>query len=298
MHALVLAMTPFAIRPLAHSIALAVVSLALACSSKSSPVPCNEDPWECPSGQTCWPSNGTSFACLNSGTGTAGGPCEDSEGIATCGDGLACLQTTSAGGTCVAYCDNTDPSHACPSTQLCEMDVVVGTTIYVCVGTGAASEAEAGDTFDGSSGAADTGVGISPLDAGAPQCSAWAAAEAAQCGNTYTTSTLADCTSGEALYPPEGCGSEWEAYVTCATHATYSCANGPTGCDTQESAYNDCQSRFVSATGCDRLPDQDGKCSAATPYGYGCLSTVPSECVTLPPTGGVTVACCPQFPPM
>src|ERR1700678_2664409 len=91
-----------------------VVPLALACSSSSSssPPPCNEDPWECGSEQTCWPQSTTSFACLNSGSGTAGSACEDSVGAPTCGAGLACLQTsTASGGICSAYCDNTETSH-------------------------------------------------------------------------------------------------------------------------------------------------------------------------------------------
>jgi hypothetical protein len=297
-HALERAMTP-----LARPIALAIIALALACSTTSStPPPCNENPWSCPAGQTCWPKNTTSFACLNSGSGTVGGACESSVGIATCGDGLACLQTTASAGTCVAYCDNTDTSHACPFGQTCDMAVLAGTTIQVCVGAAPASP-EAGTTSDASVGVHEAGVSATTPDAGADggvpaQCMAWAASETAQCGNTYTASTIDDCVSGEALYPPEGCGAEWESYVTCATHATYSCANGPNGCDTQENAYNACQSRFVSATSCDRLPDQDGKCSATAPYGFGCLSSVPSECMQLPPTGGTTVACCPAFAPM
>jgi hypothetical protein len=287
---------------IARRIAFAAISLALACSTSSGTTPCNENPWVCPAGQTCWPKDETTFACLNSGTGTAGGACEDTGGTATCGDGLACLQMSGAAGTCAAYCDNTDTSHACPSGQSCEMAVIIGTTIQICVG--AAPAAEAGPASDAMSTTPETGVGVTAPDAsegdgGVPaECAAWAANEANQCGTTYTASTIDDCVSGEALYPPEGCGAEWESYVTCATQATYSCANGPNGCDTQEDAYNACQSRFVSATNCERLPDQDGKCDAAAPFGFGCLSTVPSECTTLPPTGGTTVACCPQFAPM
>jgi hypothetical protein len=120
-----------------------VASLALACSSSSSssPPPCNEDPWECGSGQTCWPQNTTSFACLNSGAGTAGSACEDSPGVATCGDGLECFQTSeTASGICSPYCDNTSTSHACPSGMLCEMDLVGATTVQICIATGSAAD--------------------------------------------------------------------------------------------------------------------------------------------------------------
>lgn len=113
-----------------------VVPLALACSSSSSAPPCNQNPWECGTGQTCWPKDTTSFACLNSGAGTAGSACEDSVGVPTCGDGLECFQTSGgASGICSPYCDNTNTSHACPSGMSCQMVFVAATTIQICVGT-------------------------------------------------------------------------------------------------------------------------------------------------------------------
>jgi len=119
-----------------------VVPLAVACSSSSStPPPCNQDPWECGSGQTCWPKDTTSFACLNSGVGTAGSACEDSVGAPTCGDGLACLQlSTASGGICAAYCDNTETSHACPSGMTCDMVLIVGTIVQLCVGAASTTD--------------------------------------------------------------------------------------------------------------------------------------------------------------
>jgi hypothetical protein len=289
----------FAMPPIARLAAIAAILCAPACSTSSGTPPCNQDPWVCSAGQTCWPATETTFACLNSGAGAVGDVCDDTIGMATCGAGLACLQPPgAASGTCVAYCDNTDTSHACPSGQTCDAALLGGGTIQVCAGAGSSTEAGASPEASTEAGT----VGATPdaaTDGGVPpECAAWLASEEAQCGSTYDVSTLADCTEGESLYPPEGCGSEWESYVTCVTQATYSCASGPTGCDTQQDAYDACQSRFVSATSCDRLPDQDGKCAAATPYGFGCLSTVPSQCVELPPTGGVTVACCPAFAPM
>ncbi len=286
-----------------YCISYFVASVAVACSSSSSsPSPCNENPWECTAGQTCWPKTEGAFACLNSGAGKAGSACQDTIGAATCGDGLACFQTGTSGGVCTPYCDNSDTSHACSAGQTCQMALLVGggPQFQICV-------APQTSTLDGSANPGDSGETLPTSDAGpsdggsrsvSAACTAWANHDVAQCPGDDPNATIDQCTQGEALYVPEGCGVEWSAYVTCATQATYSssCSAGPTSCDTQQSAYSACQSRFTASTSCSRVPDQDAKCSAAAPYGYGCLSTLPSGCVQLPPTGGATIACCPAFP--
>jgi len=128
----------------------APLSLAIGCSSSSSPAGqgCNENPWECPAGQTCWPKDQTSFACFRSGQGAAGEACENSVGAATCGDGLACLETgTAASGTCSAFCDSTNPSHACSAGETCRMAILLGVAnaqFQVCVST-SASTTDGGD---------------------------------------------------------------------------------------------------------------------------------------------------------
>jgi hypothetical protein len=281
---------------------LLFVSLAMACSSSSgssAPPPCNESPWECPGGQTCWPATQSTFACLNSGTGSAGDACQDTVGSATCGAGLACLQIGTSGGLCSPYCDNTDPSHACPAGETCQTVQLLGGSgleFHACVGAGT-SNPDAGSGASPDSGVLpDAGASDGAVPA---ECTAWANHDVAQCPSDDPRATIADCTEGESLYTPEGCGAEWSAYVTCVTQATYSsCANGPDGCDTQHDGYFACQSRFTSQTSCSRLPAQDGKCSGSAPYGYGCLGALPAGCVQLPPTGGATIACCPAFAPM
>lgn len=115
-----------------------------ACSGKSgsSPPSCNEDPWECPSAQTCWPQTTTTFACLNAGPGALGASCEDTVGTPTCQAGLVCFQTGAAAGSCVASCSTTDPSHACPSGQLCETASLQGGTQFeICVSPTTAGDA-------------------------------------------------------------------------------------------------------------------------------------------------------------
>jgi hypothetical protein len=104
-----------------------------ACSSNSSgsgaaSVPCNQNPWECPSTQTCWPESLSAFACLNAGPGTLGATCMNTVGSPTCGAGLACFESISGAteGTCVAYCSTTDPSHACPTGQECAVAALGG----------------------------------------------------------------------------------------------------------------------------------------------------------------------------
>ncbi len=282
---------------------LAIAPLAvLACSSSSSPgatkPPCNEDPWECPAGQTCWPSDPSGFQCLNSGPGTAGSACDNTLGAPTCGDGLACLQFTPPGlGTCLAYCDPTDPIHACPGGQTCQaiLEGSGGTTLHVC--TGAAAMGGGGGTPVVTP---DAGTPTPITGDGGPSapCTAWANHEVAQCPGTDPASTLATCADGDSLYTPIGCGSEWEAYVACATQATYACSNGPNGCDSQQSDYFACQSAFASATGCSRISGAtQASCSGPTPYAFGCVGALPQACVPAPSSGSAaTLGCCPQFP--
>lgn len=279
-----------------------------ACSNSSSPSaarpPCNEDPWQCPAGQTCWPTDTNGFQCLNSGPGAAGSACDNTIGASTCGDGLACLQfTPPALGTCLPYCDAADPSHACSAGSTCQ---IIGegntgtTTIHACIANGAAS----GDGGGAAAGTSDAG-----LDAGGPTlpvgdagpsaaCTGWANHEAAQCPGAKVGGTLATCEQGDSLYPPIGCGSEWAAYVACGTQATYSCSDGSNGCDSQQSAYFACQSAFASATGCSKISGAtQASCSGATPYAFGCVGAMPPGCVAAPSgASAATLACCAQFP--
>jgi hypothetical protein len=138
-----------------YVIALWLASLAIACSSSSAssgPKPCNEDPFECPSGQTCWPESATAFACLNSGPGNPGDACEDAAGTPTCNDGLACLALGMASGTCAPYCDSSDVTHGCPAGQSCQTaQVIGGLSFQVCVGgtPGGSSTATDGGTDAG-----------------------------------------------------------------------------------------------------------------------------------------------------
>jgi hypothetical protein len=84
-------------------------------------LPCNESPFECKAGQTCWPNMSvTAFECLNSGAGKAGDACALIGGQVTCGDGLICIALTDPmKGQCTPYCDPTDPSHGCPNGEVC-----------------------------------------------------------------------------------------------------------------------------------------------------------------------------------
>src|SRR5271155_4865332 len=90
--------------------------LAAACSATGSGVdggsiPCNENPWECTSEQTCWPTSSSSYECLIAGPGKLGG-------------------------TCVAYCSTTVAGHGCPGGQVCataELGGTGGPEFSVCV---------------------------------------------------------------------------------------------------------------------------------------------------------------------
>ncbi len=131
-------------RQLMRGCVLVILSLLVAACSSSSggsggSTPCNQNPWECSSSQTCWPSSTSTFACLNAGAGKAGDACEDTVNAPTCGAGLWCLQVASgASGVCAAYCSTTDSSHACPGGQNCVTAALGGTggpEVQVCVGT-------------------------------------------------------------------------------------------------------------------------------------------------------------------
>jgi hypothetical protein len=137
------------------ALALVAVAFATACSSSSSPPPpCNQNPFECAAGQTCWVTDtaGT-FACLNSGAGQVGGSCAATVDVPTCGDGLACLQMDlSVPGTCLQFCDPTNPSHGCPGGGACEPAGFSTTAMFhVCSGvsTGPADSGAPADTGAG-----------------------------------------------------------------------------------------------------------------------------------------------------
>ena len=149
-----------------HAALVLSLSSAYACSSSSGSgtQPCNENPWECPAGQTCWSTSTGAFECLNSGAGAAGGSCQNTAGIATCGDGLVCLQTSASGGTCAQYCDNTDPSHGCSGGLSCQTAELLagGAEFHICAGASVGAGDDAGP-----SGGTDSGMSTEPTDSGA-----------------------------------------------------------------------------------------------------------------------------------
>ena len=122
---------------------LAVVMVALllvsACSSSSSssPPPCNEDPFQCASGQTCWTADTKTFTCLPSGSAQYGESCLPVAGsTAPCADGLTCIATSNAGGKCIHYCDPSGTAHACASgtCTAAAFGSASGPTTHVCAG--------------------------------------------------------------------------------------------------------------------------------------------------------------------
>lgn len=145
-------------------------SMVVACSSEESssptpPVPCNQDPWQCPAGQTCWPKDtaGT-FACLNSAAGVAkGDECANMVGSPTCGDGLACFQNVGeAKGRCVPFCDPTNPARGCAAGEACSTITLSGTTssFKACIGKTTTPPADSGadSAGDGAAEAAADGA--------------------------------------------------------------------------------------------------------------------------------------------
>jgi hypothetical protein len=129
---------------------LAAAMLA-ACSSSSGggPQPCNVDPFSCPTGQTCWALDVSTFKCMNSGAGKAGDGCSALFGQPECGDGLACfMSATTSQGVCTPFCE---PSHPCANGATCRAAYFApgGAQIPICAsvpsdaGTDASADANA-----------------------------------------------------------------------------------------------------------------------------------------------------------
>jgi hypothetical protein len=153
---------------------LAVAGLAVGCSDDEStsnggttpPVPCNEDPWQCADGQTCWiDAEGAAFSCRNSATAGVGDECVNYLGQPTCGDDLGCYQVQGqSSGVCSAYCDPEDPAHGCPASAPCRTLLFEGDlAIHLCEppggtgGSGTGGSGTGGSGTGGSGGATATG---------------------------------------------------------------------------------------------------------------------------------------------
>jgi hypothetical protein len=93
--------------------------------------PCNEDPWSCASGQTCWPNaDENGFVCLNGASGIVeGASCELFAGTVTCGPTLFCAQSA-----CRRFCDPEDPNRACPDGQICSLVPIQNVAGTVVIG--------------------------------------------------------------------------------------------------------------------------------------------------------------------
>jgi hypothetical protein len=101
--------------------ALFVAAAACASPPADTPPACNQNPWECPTGQNCWPESTSTFACVTAGSGAPGSPCPNVVGTASCVAGFGCYQQSSASmGVCVAYCDSQHPcaSGTCTAATL------------------------------------------------------------------------------------------------------------------------------------------------------------------------------------
>jgi hypothetical protein len=127
---------------LAAASLVVVATVASACSSSETTpaaTPCNENPWSCPAGQTCWPKDLTAFQCLNSGTAKKGEACTNTLGAPSCADGMACLQLSgSSTGFCTPFCDPTNAAHACATGESCYTITLTGASsgpFHACVPT-------------------------------------------------------------------------------------------------------------------------------------------------------------------
>jgi hypothetical protein len=114
---------------------LSALGLLGGCSIKSEPAGCN-NVYDCPSGQTCWTTDGTSFSCVAAGSGALGATCDATvTGIKTisCGEGLMCLSTKGdpTNASCTAWCGGGRP---CPTGTTCRgVTTTLNATLNVCL---------------------------------------------------------------------------------------------------------------------------------------------------------------------
>jgi hypothetical protein len=86
--------------------------------------------YDCPSGQTCWTTDGFAFDCMSSGALQAGATCALILGSATCGDGLACVAAGNPNqGECDSWCDVSTP---CPSGTCTTITDTNGVSLSLC----------------------------------------------------------------------------------------------------------------------------------------------------------------------
>lgn len=123
---------------------------------------CNEDPFSCPAGQTCWVDGTASepfFQCLNSGMGQVGEDCMNYIGQPTCADGLTCFSVPGYPNVCTPFCDPSDPAHACPNGANCLQIVLAGTDdkYFACQPEDGGGGGGGGGSGQGGSGGAGQG---------------------------------------------------------------------------------------------------------------------------------------------
>ena len=112
--------------------AILACSLAVACGGDdfetkgedpAPPSPCNGEPWNCPAGQTCWPTGqGQTYECRNAGPATLGQTCQLYPDAPTCAAGLFC----GINDVCTPFCSTSDPNRACPMGLVCLPLTVTG----------------------------------------------------------------------------------------------------------------------------------------------------------------------------
>lgn len=97
---------------------------------------CQDHPWDCPAGTTCWPAtaDGAKFDCRQSEPVATGSCCQNLIGFATCGDGDLCYGTSATPSACRRLCKLGDTSHPCPASTTCVARALVpgGATFAIC----------------------------------------------------------------------------------------------------------------------------------------------------------------------
>ncbi len=277
-------------------LALLFALTSAACSGgeeDSSPPPCNEDPWSCPTGQTCSPIDavGSEFACVNSGPGQFGDACLGVVGSAECADGLACNLMTPTDRTCTAYCDPTDPARVCPDGGVCfTAQTSGGRRVNVCQPASSSGSGQMTGSGGSTSSGASTELPEGWSDLSLEERCAQADTHISQsCGGEPSQDGIDFCLEGYAQYEPIGCGAANDAYVACTATAELDCFDP---CAQELEVLNACEANFTLRTGCERMVRRDSECSAESPYLIQCPDSEPVGCVPVGENG----FCCAVLP--
>jgi hypothetical protein len=103
---------------------------------------------------------------------------------------------------------------------------------------------------------------------------------------------VSECENNAAELEAIGCAA-WDAWLSCAAEAAFTCEELFAECETQWAGVAQCRA-MQAATGCVRITSVDDACDNATPFAFACLTGNPgASCTPLETTAAIPYFCCP-----